>query len=247
MTNNDLKTPFLSIIIPARNEERYVEAAIASVAGQSYPADRLECLVVDNGSGDRTVGVGEEFARRLADEGSALKVRVECEREPGVGRAKNRGAGAAQGDVLIFLDADSRMDPNLAHDVAAAWQSGDPAGSIRVLADSTHPVDRGFFALMEVGKVLFGIRSQMMYCDRALFLELGGFHPDLQLGEDLEFLKRVQRHVRDSGRGTVCHIRTSSIRTSPRRLRTHPFYLGMIPMFGRWFLAFLGIGRTRRY
>ena len=100
---------------------------------------------------------------------------------------------------------------------------------------------------MEVGKVLFGIRSQMMYCDRELFFAVGGFDPHLRLAEDLDFLKRVRRRVHATGQGTVCHVRSSAIHTSPRRLRALPYHLGIFPMFGRWLLAFMGIGRDREY
>jgi glycosyltransferase involved in cell wall biosynthesis len=235
--------PVVTVVIPARNEENFIVRAVASVAAQDYPLESLECIVVDNGSTDRTAGV----AARFGHERSELDIKVENEPIPGVGRAKNRGASVARGEILIFMDADSRMDSGLAKDVAAAWKSGHPAGSIRIVADSRHPLDRSFFALMEVGKVLFGIRSQMMYCENALFRDVGGFDPALHLAEDLEFLKRVQTRVREAQTGEVCHVRTSAIRTSPRRLRTLPFHLGMIPMFARWTLAFMGIGRDRRY
>jgi glycosyltransferase involved in cell wall biosynthesis len=235
--------PRLSVIIPARDEEHYLAAAMESVAGQRYPLERLECVIVDNGSSDATAAVAAEFARDCPK----LAMSIQTEPIPGVGRAKNRGAESAGGEVLIFLDADSRMDPSLAQDVAAAWSAGHPAGSIRIEADSRHPVDRGFFALMEVGKVMFGIRSQMMYCDAALFRMVGGFDPSLQLAEDLEFLKRVKARVRQDGGGKVCHVRSSGIKTSPRRLRRLPFHLAMIPMFARWALAFMGVARDRRY
>ncbi len=233
----------VSVVIPARNEEAYVEGALRSVAAQHYPLECLECIVVDNGSTDETVQVAERFKQR----NQSLAISVETETTPGVARSKNRGASAAHGAVLIFLDADSRMDPNLAGDVAACWSAGTLAASIRVAADSRHPLDRGFFALMEVGKVLFGVRSQMMYCDRLLFLSLGGFDPTLHLAEDLEFLSRVRDRVRELGRGEVPHLRSSAIRTSPRRLRAYPLHLAMVPMFVRWLLAFSGIGRTKRY
>ncbi|MGH2447185.1 MAG: glycosyltransferase family 2 protein, partial [Chloroflexota bacterium] len=81
-------------------------------------------------------------------------------------------------------------------------------------------------------------------CDRELFLELGGFSERLQLGEDLDFLRRL-RDVR--GREAVGHIRESFILTSARRLRRLPFHLAMPGMFARWVLAFAGIWRTRPY
>jgi hypothetical protein len=176
-----------------------------------------------------------------------LRVLVVPEPVAGVGRAKNRGAEVAAGSIFIFLDADSRMTSGLARDVSVAYERGSPAGSIRVVADSRHPLERGFFALMEVGKVWFGVRSQMMYCSADLFRSVGGFHPGLHLAEDLEFLDRVRRRVKEAGLGPVCHIRSSAIATSPRRLRSRPFHLGMITMFARWALAFAGIGRTREY
>jgi glycosyltransferase involved in cell wall biosynthesis len=236
-------SPTVSVIIPARNEELYLESALESVATQEYPMTSLECVVVDNDSADSTGQVAADFAAVRP----RLAVTIETEPIAGVGRAKNRGAEAARGAVYIFLDADSWMDPDLVGEVAAAWSAGHPAGSIRIVADSRNPVDRGFFALMEVGKVLFGIRSQMLYCDAELFRVVGGFDPAMHLAEDLDFLKRVRARVRAAGSGTVCHVRTCAIHTSPRRLRARPFHLAMVPMFARWALAFMGVGRARRY
>lgn len=233
----------ISVVIPARNEEEYVRVALQSVIEQRYRADLLECIVADNGSTDGTASAVREFANRHPGH----RIVLASEPIPGVGRAKNRGAQAATGDILVFLDADSRMAPDLAQAVVSCYRAGSPAGSIRVEADSRDLLDRGFFALMEIGKVWFGIRAQMMYCDRQLFLSLGGFDPDLRQAEDLEFLKRVKERVRQAGSGTVCHVRASRILTSPRRLRERPFRLGMWAMFARWALAFTGIGRKREY
>ncbi len=239
--------PMISVVIPARNEESSIEAAIESVVGQCYRLDRLECIVVDNGSTDATAA----RVRSFRSAGNHPSIRLLSEPEEGVSHAKNRGAEAASGSILVFLDADSRMSASLAGEVAKSYTAAGigfaPAGSIRVVADSRHPLERGFFALMEVGKMWFGVRAQMLYCDRRLFLEVGGFRPDLRLGEDVDFLARVKARLRADGRGTVGHIRTGWIVTSPRRLRAQPFHLGMFVMFGRWALAFAGIGRTRKY
>jgi len=220
-----------------------VHAALSSVAAQSYASEYLEAIVVDNASTDATAAVVREFAGY----GLSVPVALVHETEPGVARVKNTGAAAARADVLIFLDADSRMDPRLISDVAQAYRSGHPAGSIRVYADSTNLIDRGFFDLMEIGKVWFGVRGQMLYCERTLFLQVGGFHPELRLAEDLEFLDRIGVELARRGLPPVCHIHSSGIATSPRRLRSRPFRLGMITMFARWALAFTGIGRSREY
>jgi len=233
----------ISVVIPARNEEQYIAEALASVAAQTYPREKVECIVVDNGSQDRTT----EEALRFAAEHPDLKVTVVSEPVAGVANAKNRGARVASGRLVVFLDADSRMEPTLLQDVAERYRRGSRAGSIRVAADSEDLLERWFFDLMEVGKVLFGIRTQMMYCESALFTRLGGFDPRLRLAEDLDLLRRAKEHCKMDGGGEVCHIRSSSIRTSPRRLRQHPFRLSFAIVFLRWSLAFIGIGRQRDY
>lgn len=233
----------VSVVIPARDEAACVEAALTSVLAQSYPTGRLEAVVVDNASTDATARLAHTFAEQHPE----LAVAVVAEPIPGIARAKNRGARAATGSILLFLDADSRMAPTLVRDIVAQWRIGDPAGCVRVVADSNDPLERGFFDLMELGPVLFGIHSQMPYCDAALFRALGGFQEDLQLAEDPDFLRRARERLRREGQGTVSHIRSSTIATSPRRLRTHPHHLSILTVFVRWALAFAGIGRKRHY
>lgn len=228
----------VSVVIPARNEEAYIGRALRSVALQAWPLERLEAIVVDNGSTDGTARIVETLAPSLAP----LRVLLVQEPQPGRSRAKNRGAAKARGELLLFLDADSAMAPTLVPELVAHQHGGYPAGSIRVIADTVDFFDRWFFDLMEVGKTYFGIRAQMLYCSHAWFECLGGFDESLEIAEDREFLQRLQ------GRGIpVCHLTTSWIATSPRRLRRWPLRLGMVATFLRWLLAELGVGRRWRY
>jgi GT2 family glycosyltransferase len=161
---------------------------------------------------------------------------------PGLAAAKNRGAGYARGRWLIFLDADSRMVPDLVERVMARVRMGYPAGSIAVVADSGDWMDRGFFALMELGKRLFRIRAQMFYCSRDLFERVGRFDENLRLAEDSDLLSRLER-----AGVPICYVAESWIATSPRRLHSLPLRLGMLTTFARWALAHGGIGRRWRY
>ncbi|HXT35477.1 MAG TPA: glycosyltransferase [Chloroflexota bacterium] len=230
--------PEISIIIPARDEERYVRRALASVVAQIWPLDQLEVLVVDNGSVDATA----EVARSYGAAHPALSMRLLSEPVAGVARAKNRGAREAQGRLFIFIDADSRMAPNLARSVVGWGRRGYGAGSIPVLADSSDLLDRGFFALLEFGKRLFNLQAQMFFCSRQAYSRIGGFAEELRLAEDSDFLARV----RDAG-FPLCRVRGSWIATSPRRLRARPWRLNMFAMLFRWMLASWGIGRRRPY
>lgn len=239
--------PDLSVIIPARNEAEYIGRALASVAAQSWPVERLEVLVIDNGSTDQTAEVVRCIAsdQSKQPEQTGLCIRLLQVPEPGTSRARNRGAEAARGDYLVFMDADSWMAPNLAEQVLRLASDGHPAGSIRLIADNqdgADALDRGFFRLMEFGKVLFSIRAQMFYCDRSLFLAMGGFDEAVQVAEDREFLTRLQRMQVPVG-----HLRESWIATSVRRLHRYPLRLGMALTFARWAMGQAGIGRRWRY
>ncbi len=84
----------LSIVIPTKNEERYLPRLLASIKRQSF--SDYEIIVADNGSSDSTRAVAESFGCKVT--GGGL---------PGEGR--NRGAAAARGDVVLFLDADTEL------------------------------------------------------------------------------------------------------------------------------------------
>jgi chlorobactene glucosyltransferase len=102
------RVPRLSVVIPARNEERDVEAAVRSHLAQDYPD--LEVLVVEDRSTDGTARVLEGLAR----ENARLSVVPGAEPPEGwLGKphALAQGAAAASGELLLFADADVRYHP----------------------------------------------------------------------------------------------------------------------------------------
>lgn len=228
----------VSVVIPARNEEHFIESALASVAAQTWSKDTLEVIVVDNGSTDGTA----ERVRSYISRNPSLRIQLIAEPVAGVARAKNRGIQSARGTCIIFLDADSCMAPDLVQKVMKRVRHGYEAGTIRVIANSRDPVDRAFFGVLEFGKALFKLHAQMFFCSRALFARFGTFDEQLQLAEDRELLQRLQR-----ARIPLCQVRDSWIATSPRRLHKLPLRLNMMVMFLRWALANWGVGRDWPY
>ncbi|MDA8364160.1 MAG: glycosyltransferase [Gammaproteobacteria bacterium] len=92
----------ISIIIPAYNEERYLpgclQGVLDEIAGCPDPAS-VEVIVVDNASTDRTAEVAGAFRG----------VRVVREPQKGLTRARQKGLSEARGDILAYVDADTRM------------------------------------------------------------------------------------------------------------------------------------------
>jgi dolichyl-phosphate beta-glucosyltransferase len=101
--------PFLTIVIPAYNEERRLPPSLAKIAAflraQPY---RAEVIVVENGSTDRTAAVVEEFAAGLQESGAPFTLRL-LHSAPGKGIAVKTGMLAGRGDFLFICDADLAM------------------------------------------------------------------------------------------------------------------------------------------
>ena len=228
--------PRLSFVVPARNEAEMVANVLESVRRQVLPGC-LEAVVVDNGSDDATAEVVRSFRP-----GPSLQVTLLCDRVAGVARARNRGARAAAGETLVFLDADSYAAPDLASCVLQRVAGGSVAGCIRIVAEGGDVLDRAYFGLLEFGKRRFDIRANMFYCRRELYLATGGMDESLHLAEDLEYLSRLRALGYQ-----VAYVGETYIATSPRRLHTRPLHLGMVEMFTRWSLARWGIGRRWQY
>jgi glycosyltransferase involved in cell wall biosynthesis len=91
---------FISVVIPAYNEEKYLSACLQALCHQTYPREQFEVIVVDNGSTDATAQIAQEFGARVVEE--PIK---------GIARARQRGFEAARGEVIASTDADTVVPP----------------------------------------------------------------------------------------------------------------------------------------
>jgi len=89
--------PFLSVIVPAHQGARVLRQSLAALRASDLPSRLWELIVVDDASTDETSLVAAEYADTL--------VRLAC-KPRGPAYARNRGAEAARGDILVFIDAD---------------------------------------------------------------------------------------------------------------------------------------------
>jgi glycosyltransferase involved in cell wall biosynthesis len=175
----------LSIIIPTLNEERHVGSLLSDIAAQTREPE--EVLVVDAGSADGTVAVARRFA----------SVRL-LEGKPPVACGRNLGGRSATGDVLIFLDADVRLDEEFFEGFLREFERRrlDVACPLYVPFRST-PMVEGFHALLNaLFKVSQGVLpSGAGHCiavRRRVFQGSRGFDPSLKF-DDIELIRRLSR------------------------------------------------------
>jgi glycosyltransferase involved in cell wall biosynthesis len=117
----------ISVIIPMHNSQDWIEETLRSVRDQTYPADRIETVVVDDASTDDSVSVARAFLARHGMRGTVFT----SEQNRGVSAARNTGWQAARGDWIQFLDADDLLASNkLELQVAATAHAGDDVAVI---------------------------------------------------------------------------------------------------------------------
>ncbi|MEK7635370.1 MAG: glycosyltransferase [Patescibacteria group bacterium] len=103
----------ISLVMPAYNEEKYIKESLESVS--KYGQDIFEIIVINNGSTDQTFEVAQKFPN----------VRVVNEPQKGLPLARNRGLQEASGDVVAFVDADTRISKKWVSEIKKEFQ-GNP-------------------------------------------------------------------------------------------------------------------------
>ena len=107
--------PKISVIIPVYKVERYLDACVASVAGQTY-AD-LEIILVDDGSPDNCPALCDAWAKKDA------RIKVIHRPNGGLSAARNSGLDIAAGEFIAFVDSDDKLEPQTLERALTAQQN----------------------------------------------------------------------------------------------------------------------------
>ncbi len=178
----------ISIIIPAYNEEALLDATLRAVRESAIAAgEPFEIIVVDDGSTDRTA----EIAR--ADGAQVVSVHVRQ-----IGAARNAGAKVAKGDLLVFVDADTLVPPEVLKGAVAAVRAGAVGGGSGVLTDSDDPW-WGPPTLAFASRLMRTLRwaaGCFLFVRADVFQRVGGFDERYFASEEIHLSRAVKKHGR---------------------------------------------------
>src|SRR5207245_1192104 len=196
---------------------RKIKAATAAFSSLGW---QCEIIVCDNNSTDRT-----------AEKARAADATVVFEPVNQISRARNKGASAATGDWLMFVDADSYPSRELFADLAAVIQSGRCLGGGAVVRmDRAVGWTRLFIPLWNgLSRLKRWAAGSFVFCDANVFREMGGFSQELYAAEELEFSDCLKRLARERKKEVVILHRHPLV-TSARKAHLYPLreHLGML-------------------
>jgi glycosyltransferase involved in cell wall biosynthesis len=201
----------ISVIVPAFNEERGLAATLASIRHAMHVFDGFgwssDLIVCDNNSTDRTAAIAKEHGAAVVFEPINQ-----------ISRARNAGAARADGDWLLFIDADSHPSRDLFLDVAQAIRDGRclaGGSTVRLDINDVVPVLAvgGWNIISRLTKWAAG---SFIFCEASAFRELGGFSLELYAAEEIELSRRFKRLARQRGR-TIVILDRHPLQTSARK------------------------------
>ena len=196
----------ISFIVPAFNEELELPSTLAAIRSAATSArQEYEIIVVDDASTDATA----EVARGPDTQIVSINRRQ-------IAAARNAGAHAARGNVLFFVDADTRINARHITDAIAALDAGYAGGSARLIADGEIP-RWGRIFMKTFCAIYFAVNlgaGAFLFTSRKNFDAIGGFDEQFFIGEEIYFSFALRR----LGRFKVLR---EPVVTSGRKLRMY--------------------------
>jgi biofilm PGA synthesis N-glycosyltransferase PgaC len=191
--------PFVSIIVPAYNEQKVISQRLENLLSLDYPKDRYEIIVVESGSTDGTSETVQDTIQRNRNHTPRLKLLHEHERR-GKASAINLGKQHADGDIVLVTDANSTFEENVLREMMPHFEDpkvGAVGGRYFVSnPDNVHTSSESFYWDLE-----YIMRSGESTLDSACLFhgEINAWRKDLaeadtdNLSEDLDIVLQIRR------------------------------------------------------
>lgn len=214
-----------SIIIPAYNEAAELPSTLSSIR-RAMEAVSLEgeCIVVDNNSTDSTTAVARSH-------GADLVVQEPINQ---IARARNAGAAKARGRFLIFIDADTRIQPELLVEALHRLEETPcvGGGSVIKFESEVSALGRIGIGLWEhISRFTRIAAGSFIFCRREAFKAVGGYDESLYASEEVRFSRLIKKWGRSNDLDFVILDKAPAL-TSARKLNWYsgPQILGWIAL-----------------
>jgi mycofactocin system glycosyltransferase len=211
------RCPFASVIIPVKDRRNELKECLESLFALDYPEDKMEVIVVDDGSSDGTSDLARTYPC----------VVITNSQSQGQSFCRNQGAKMAQGEILAFLDSDCVPEKTWLRELVVhfEWERiGAVGGYVDGYFDVT-ALDRyeKAFSPLNLGKhSMVGTNNEStlyvptcnLLVRRQAYAETGGISNRMHVGEDVDFCWRLRNKGYDMlyvPRGTVYHKHRSSL------------------------------------
>ena len=203
----------VSVVIPAYNEESYIESCLNSLVNQTLDRRDYEIVVVDGGSEDKTVDIAREYADNVI-----------IQHSKGVGGARNDGVEVSSGEIVAMTDADIILPCNWLERIWNDFQ----AENVVAVYGPIIPIESRFKYKVLIGAfnklVHFAATSGIFHATlgsntairKDVFQKIGGYS-DMSAGDDYEIARRL-RHE-----GVIRYDPMLSVRFSMRRMEKYGF------------------------
>ena len=221
--SDERATPFISVIVAARNEASTIRGCLEQLSAQTYPSDSCEVIIVDDGSDDGTASLVRAFQRcrgrgvRSGPRVTLLSTAAILGRSGSKKSALGLGIDRSRGEIIATTDADCRVPPTWLQEMATCFEPEvgmvigfsqiESAGRIDGLRQGWEGVD--FLALMAgaLGSARQGrpmaASGQNLAFRKCAFTEVGGYSSIQHRvsGDDVLLLQLIRR----TGRWKVCY------------------------------------------
>lgn len=178
--------PFISIVIPVFNEERYLSSCLDSLCKLDYPNEKLEIILVDNGSTDGTLAIANQY-----DIGIFLHPDVN------VGAVRNYGVVKASGELIVFIDSDCVVETDwLQRGLTSMNEQYGAVGGLYLLREQPAWIER-YWILQSARNFAYqtSFVGGCIFIRREAFEAVEGFSEVMSAGEDTDLTQRL----RDAG------------------------------------------------
>ena len=193
--------PQVSVIVPIHNGETDLPELINGLKSQTYRAKKVEYLLVNNNSSDRTANILVTAAKEASEEGINIKPLTENQIQSSYA-ARNKGIKVAKGEILAFTDADCRPQPNWLENLVQPFANkkvGIVVGEIAALPGKTllekYAQQQNMMSQKNTLAHPFYPYGQTanLAVRRQTFVDVGLFRPYLTTGGDADICWRIQR------------------------------------------------------